>query len=376
MTAYELWSGHILTLSPLVFVQDGLSSVLEPGWEVQLQQYRNGFVEKVRAGRDHHNGGQTVTQYGKSVAKPPVDSFATEPSQRDDDQHMADPERGQLNLEGAAEVVNQAKVLSKKNMKMLRKRPRAPKYVRHFVKLISELGEEHDGSAEFGPVEVKIWEVLLKCNEKGKKHLKVEEKIRRSKEKEQKKRRRSGGPRRRARRRARGRKRNRPGLGSGVIRALIALRRRIRRRDPALMIVRIQAAPIVEIGKTGEAVVLSDDQGLASLSFAGSTARNTSECGMASGKTALDRRVRNTVGRGSGRSRPRSSVADDLKAQGGQGGGGEIQNAEAARLQNGLEEFVAAEGEPFGSSYASILWGRLEPGTRLGYVAALRQFLR
>ena len=37
---------------------------------------------------------------------------------------------------------------------------------------------------------------------------------------------------------------------------------------------------------------------------------------------------------------------------------------------------MAAEGEPFGSSYASVLWGRLEPGTRLGYVAALRHFLR
>ena len=40
------------------------------------------------------------------------------------------------------------------------------------------------------------------------------------------------------------------------------------------------------------------------------------------------------------------------------GGGGEIRNAEAARLQNGLEELVAVEGEPFGSSYASLLWGR------------------
>ena len=126
LTAYELWSGHILTSPALVFVQDGLSSVLEPGWEVQLQQYRNGFVEKVRAGRDHHTGGQTATQSGKCGSKPPVDSFATEPSQADDDQHMADPERGQLNLEGAAEVVNQAKVLSKKNMKMLRKRPGPP----------------------------------------------------------------------------------------------------------------------------------------------------------------------------------------------------------------------------------------------------------
>ena len=75
-------------------------------------------------------------------------------------------------------------VLSKKNMNMLRKRPGAPKYVRHFVRLISEPAEEHDGAVEFGPVEVKIWEVLLKCDEKGKKHLKDEEKIRRSKDKE------------------------------------------------------------------------------------------------------------------------------------------------------------------------------------------------
>ena len=184
VTSYELWSGHLLTSPTLVFVQDGLSSVLEPGWEVQLQQYRNGFVEKVRAGRDNRPGGQTATQSGKSGAKPPVDSFATKPSQTDDDQHMADPERGQLNLEGAAEVVNRAKVLSKNNIKMLRKRPGAPKYVRHFVRLISELAEEHDAAVEFGPVEVKIWEVLLKCDEKGKKHLKNEEKIRRSKEKE------------------------------------------------------------------------------------------------------------------------------------------------------------------------------------------------
>ena len=187
MTTYELWSGHLLTSPALVFVQDGLSFVLEPGWEVQLQQYRNGFVEKVRAGRENRLVGKTATQSAKSGAKPPMDSFATKPSQTDDDQHMADPDRGQLNLEGAAEVVNQAKVLSKKNMKMLRKRPGAPTYVRHFVRLISELAEEHDGAVEFGPVEVKIWEVLLKCDEKGKKHLKDEEKIRRSKEKERKK---------------------------------------------------------------------------------------------------------------------------------------------------------------------------------------------
>ena len=53
-----------------------------------------------------------------------------------------------------------------------------------------------------------------------------------------------------------------------------------------------------------------------------------------------------------------------------------MRNVEATRLGNGLEEFVAAEGEPFGSLYASVLWGRLEPGTRLGYVAAMQQLLR
>ena len=101
-------------------------------------------------------------------------------------------------------------------------------------------------------------------------------------------------------------------------------------------------------------MVLSAGHDLANLSFAGSTARITSGCGMASGRTVLHHRVRNagTVGRGTGRSRPRSSVADDMQAQ---GRGVEIRNAEATRLRNGLEEFVAAEGEPSGSSHASIL---------------------
>ena len=30
----------------------------QPGLEVQLQQNKNCFVEKVRAGRDQHSGGQ------------------------------------------------------------------------------------------------------------------------------------------------------------------------------------------------------------------------------------------------------------------------------------------------------------------------------
>ena len=228
---------------------------------------------------------------------------------------MADPERGQLNLGGAAEVVNQAKVLLKKNLKMLRKRSGAPKYVRHFEKLIRELTEEHDGLAEFGAVEVKIWEVLLKCDEKGKKHLKDEKTIRRCKEKERKKK-----EKRRARKQSekarKSKKRNRPSRGSGVIRALIALRRQTGRQNPALIIVRIRTAPVVGIGKTGGAVVLSAGHGLASLRFAGSTARNTSGCRMASGRAVLDHRARNagTVGRGTGRSRPRSSAADDMQA--------------------------------------------------------------
>ena len=120
LTAYELWSGHIVTAPALVFVRYGLSTVLEPGWVLQLQQYRNGFVEKMRAGRETHPGVQMTMQSGKSSGKPAVDNFATEPSQADVDQHMANPEKGQLNLEEAAEGVNPAKVLWKKNMKMLR----------------------------------------------------------------------------------------------------------------------------------------------------------------------------------------------------------------------------------------------------------------
>ena len=88
LTAYELWFGHLLTAPALAFVRDGLGTVLEPGWEIQLQQYRNDFVEKMRARRDTRPGVQTATQSGKSSGKPPVDSFATEPSKADDDQHI------------------------------------------------------------------------------------------------------------------------------------------------------------------------------------------------------------------------------------------------------------------------------------------------
>ena len=272
----------------------------------------------MRAGRDHHSGGQTATQSGKCGSKPPVDSFATEPSQADDDQHMVDPERGQLNLEGAAEVVNHAKVLSKKSMYMLRKRPGPPKYVRHFVKLISEFAKEHDGSAEFGPLEVKIWEVLLKCDEKGKKHLKDEEKIRRSKEKEHKKK-----EKRRARKKSEKARKSKKKKSSESGKWSDSSSDSSSTSDPssgsAMMIVRIRTTPVVGIGKKGGAVVLSAGHDLASLSFAGSTARNTSGCGMASGRTVLDHQVRNvgTVGIGSGCSSPRRSAADDMQAHGG-----------------------------------------------------------
>ena len=49
-TAYELWSGHILTCSALVVVQDGLSSVLEPGREVQLQRTKMALLRRSELG--------------------------------------------------------------------------------------------------------------------------------------------------------------------------------------------------------------------------------------------------------------------------------------------------------------------------------------
>ena len=218
-------------------------------------------------------------------------------------------------------MVNQAKVLSKKNTKMLRKRPRAPKYVRHFVRLISELAEEHDGAVEFGPVVVKIWAILLKYDKKGQKHLKDEEKIRRSKEKERRKKEKRRA-RKRSERERKSKKKKSPDLGGGVIGALIAHQPWIRRLGPPLMIVGIRIAPAVGTEKTGEVEVLSGDPGLASSSFDASMGRSTSACGMASGKIALDHRVKSagTVERDTGHSSSRSSVADDMQARGGGGG--------------------------------------------------------
>ena len=79
-------------------------------------------------------------------------------------------------------------------------------------------------------------------------------------------------------------------------------------------------------------MVLSAGHDLTSLSFAGSTAKNTSGCGMASGRTVLDHRVRNAriVGRGTGHSRPMSPAADDMQAQA--GGGAEIRDDEAKQI--------------------------------------------
>ena len=75
--------------------------------------------------------------------------------------------------------------------------------------------------------------------------------------------------------------------------------------------------------------MLRGDPGPASPSFDGSTGRSTSACGMGSGKIALDHRVKSarTVERDTGHSRPRSSVADDMQAQGGGGGGGRVRSA-------------------------------------------------
>ena len=68
-----------------------------------------------------------------------------------------------------------------RSAKILRKRPGAPTYVREFVRLIREVASEGEPLVEFGMVEVKIGEVLLHCDEKGKKFLKGEEKLQRGK---------------------------------------------------------------------------------------------------------------------------------------------------------------------------------------------------
>ena len=169
------------------FVRDGLKSVIETGWVLQLQQYKSGFLEKVQSMRTPRTAAQMSTQSEKPKSEAALDSFESGTTQLGGDDAMLEDKTRHLMLGSGHAEVRSARILSMKNLKLLRERPSAPKYVREFAPLIRELACEGQVAAEFGMVEVKIWEVRLRCEEKGRKCLKEEEKLQRAKEKSRKK---------------------------------------------------------------------------------------------------------------------------------------------------------------------------------------------
>ena len=116
-----------------------------------------------------------------------MDSFKSGTALPSRDEAMLEDKTSRLTLRSGNAQVQSARVLSMKGLKLLRKRLGVPKYVQEFACLIIEMASEGEAAAEFSMVEVKIWEVLLRCREKGKKYLKEEEKLRRAKGKSQKK---------------------------------------------------------------------------------------------------------------------------------------------------------------------------------------------
>ena len=53
-----------------------------------------------------------------------------------------------------------------------------------------------------------------------------------------------------------------------------------------------------------------------------------------------------------------------------------MQDEAARSMRNKLESFALEEEAGFESSCASVVWGRLEKGTRDGFVGVIKQFLR
>ena len=111
---------------------------------------------------------QSNTQFGVAQTNKVVDRFndgaGTSPS--GDNVVMQVETVRKLNLGSSPSGVKGARVLMTKNLKLPRKRPGAPEYVREFTKLIGELASEKGTGVAYGEVEVRIWNTLLKCDER------------------------------------------------------------------------------------------------------------------------------------------------------------------------------------------------------------------
>ena len=75
LTAYELWSGHIMRGFDIKFIKYGPNSVIETGWVLQLQQYTSVFLEKVQSTRTPQPAAQVSTLSQKPKSGVAVDGF-------------------------------------------------------------------------------------------------------------------------------------------------------------------------------------------------------------------------------------------------------------------------------------------------------------
>ena len=157
--------------------------IIETGWALQLQQYRGEFLEYANIPT---RGTEANTGWWANIAVA-MDLFDCGGTPSQDDESMLEDKTTHLTMGCGDSDVRPDRLLSQKNLKLLRKRPGAPKYVREFMRRIRQMASEKAVEAEFGMVEVKIWEVLPCCDEKGKKYLKEEDILRRAKKKAWKK---------------------------------------------------------------------------------------------------------------------------------------------------------------------------------------------
>ena len=81
-----------------------------------------------------------------------------------------------LNMGSGEHGVKNAQLLLIKNLKTLRKRPRAPKYVWQLAWLIKEMAEEEGDHGRFGLFEFTIRDTRLNCDDPRRADFKDEEK--------------------------------------------------------------------------------------------------------------------------------------------------------------------------------------------------------
>ena len=69
-------------------------------------------------------------------------------------------------------------------------------------------------------------------------------------------------------------------------------------------------------------------------------------------------------------------IRTDQRGQGGVCDGVGKRDKGAVAMRNGLEEFVAEEQQPMGSSYPLVVWGKLDKGTIDSYRMAIHVYIK